>query len=495
MAGPDAARGRDATVRLELPKHEPPRKSDMVRYRDSRLASAARHDMASRPSQTSVSSPDWVVYVRSATDYTKRYGLFVIVMGAIGFSAGATHAFLNRPLGSAFFEIALSREARVNPVEEERSVQYFVAAEKSFKSVPLIKETLKGLGVEPTDAQALAVQDGLSFASVDQTDHVWRGEYTAQTAEQAETLLVAHLKTYLEREVDKNLQVLRAEIKLLEGQLDNSGKDLHTTEASLAAFKQAHPGIVLSSDGTTTDPFASLDTLQGRRDELSAQVTRLRLELSLNKRRLSSGDALVAGRVSNASAYTTGLQDIEKQIAEAKAEGLGEEHPKVKKLRAQLKDLGTLRDTTINSEATDVERRSNESYVAVRERVKDLEVALEVAQTELGQIGERLQNTSNKAKDLPGAEAELSKLTRNYASTKALHDRLYQKLQASRIQLQMEQAASRARYDLITPPTLARPSMLLAIGKRGGIGAALLLFLAVAFAVGREGIRYLRSVL
>lgn len=493
LARADATRGRDATVRLELPHEEPKAKRDMVRYRDSRLVSAPRHDLTSRPSSAALSKPDWVVYVRSATDYTKRYGKFVIAMALLGFAAGAAHAVLKPPLGSAFFEIALSREAKYNPVEEERSVQFFVAAEKSFTSVPLIKETLKGLGMEASDGLARSVQERLSFGAVDQTEQVWRGEYTARTAEDAEALLVAHLKTYLEREVDKNLKVLRAEISLLEGQLEKNAKQLRDTEAALADFKKAHPGLV-TSDGTT-DQFASLDGLTARRDELSAQVQRLQLELNLNKKRLSSGDALLSGRVASASSYTTGLQDVEKQISEAKAEGLGEEHPKIKKLRAQAKELANLKLTTIEKESTDVERRSNESYVAVRERVKDLEVALQVAQTELGQLGQRLRNVSDKAKALPGAEVELSKLTRNYASTKALHDRLYQKLQASRIQLQMEQASSRARYDVITPPTQSAPDMTLAIAQRGGVAGVVLLFLAVLFAVAREGVRYLRSVL
>jgi pSer/pThr/pTyr-binding forkhead associated (FHA) protein/uncharacterized protein involved in exopolysaccharide biosynthesis len=499
LAGANAERGGTETVRIDLPdpkqarQEKQERRRDLVRYRDSRLAQPGSRELQSHPSRVPSSTPDWVFYVRNANDYAKRYGLFVALMTAVGLSAGSAHALLRPPLGSAFFEITLSREAKANPVEEEQSVQYFVAAEKSFTSVPLIKETLKRLGMEPTDGVALSIQQSLTFTNVTQSERVWRGDYTARTASDAETLLSKHLEVYLEREVDKNLRLLRAEIALLQEQLERSGKTLRETEAELAAFKQAHPGVV-TSDGVS-DQYASLDTLQGRRDELSAQVQRLQLELNLNKKRLTSGDALLAGRVASASSYTTSLQDIEKQIGEAKAEGLGEEHPKIKKLRAQAKELGTLRDSTIHAESSDIDRRSNESYVAVRERVKDLEVALSVAQTELGQVSTRLKNTSTKVDDLPTAEANLSKLTRNYASTKSLHDRLYQKLQASQIQLQMEQASTRARFDIVTPPTEVPPNMTMAVVQRGGVGAFALMMLAIAFAVVRELVRYVRSVL
>jgi uncharacterized protein involved in exopolysaccharide biosynthesis len=498
LAGSGAERGPTETVRIELPhakekQEKQERRRDLVRYRDARLAQPGSTELQSHPSRVPASTPDWVFYVRSASDYTKRYGLFVALMTAVGLSVGSAHALLKPPLGSAFFEITLSREAKVNPVEEEQSVQYFVAAGKSFTSVPLIKETLKRLGVEPSDGAALGVQQNLTFESVTQSERVWRGDYTAHTASEAATLLTKHLEVYLEREVDKNLRVLRAEIALLQEQLERSNKALRETEAELASFKQAHPGVV-TSDGVA-DQYASLDGLQARRDELSAQVQRLQLELNLNKKRLTSGDALFQGRVASASSYSTSLQDIEKQIGEAKAEGLGEEHPKVKKLRAQAKELGALRDSTIHSEATEVDRRSNESYVAVRERVKDLEVSLSVAQTELGQVSARLKSTSSKVDDLPGAEANLAKLTRNYASTKSLHDRLYQKLQASQIQLQMEQASARARFDVITPPTEVPPNMTIAVATRGGLGAFAMLILAIAFATVRELVRYVRSVL
>ncbi len=493
LSGSGAERARDETVRIELPEQRNDRRRELVRYRDARLTQQGSRELVSQTSHLPASSPDWVFYVRSAHDYTKRYGSFVALMAGIGLALGAAHAVTRPPLGSAFFEITLSREAKNNPVEAEQSVLYFVAAEKTFTSVPLIKETLRRLGMEATDEDARGVQSNLTFGSVTQSNQVWRGDYTARTSADADTLLRKHLEVYLEREIDKNLRVLRAEIALLQEQLEKSGKALRETETALAAFKQANPGVV-TSDGVS-DHYASLDSQQARRDELSAQVKRLQLELGLNRKRLSSGDALLQGRVAATASYTTSLQDIEKQLGEAKAEGLGEEHPKVKKLRAQAKELATLRDSAIQRESSEVESRSNESYLAVRERIKDLEVALSVAQTELGQVNDRLKNTSNKVENLPDAEANLSKLTRNYASTKSLHDRLYQKLQASKIQLQMEQAAARARFDLVTPPTEVPPNMILTVAQRGGVGALVMFVLAVAFAAGRELLRYVRSVL
>jgi pSer/pThr/pTyr-binding forkhead associated (FHA) protein len=482
------------TVPLEPPSPalDAPPRQDLVRYRDARLTSWGPRELGAFGDGPPGTGTDWVVYLRAGIDYAKRYGLFVGIMAAIGVSAGALHALAKPPLGSAFFEIALSRDAKVNPVEEEGPVPYFVAAERGFTSTGAIKETLRRLGVEPTEQTVLAIQNRVTFTALDKQERVWRGEYAGPDAEQAKLFLTRHLEVYLEREIDKALHVLKSQVTLLEDQVERSGKELHQTEEELATFKRAHPGVV-GAEGV--EQYAALAPLQQRRDDLAAQVRRLKLELGLNRKRLSSGDALLQGRVSSAASYTTSVQDIEKQITEAKAEGLGEQHPRVKKLRGQLRELEQLRQSAITAAPTDLERRSNEGYVAVRERVRDLEVALRVAESELGQVTERLESTEGRVSELPEAEAQLSKLTRNYASTKALHDRLYQKLRAGRIQLKMEQQAARARYDLLTPPTPEHPNMTMAMAQRSALGGLGMFFLAAICAGVRETIRYVRSVL
>jgi uncharacterized protein involved in exopolysaccharide biosynthesis len=471
---------------------EPPSRRDLVRYRDARLTPWGPRELAGLGNGGESSSVDWLVYLRKGIEYAKRYAAFLGLLTGVGLVAGATHGVLNPPLGSAYFEISLSRDAKANPVEDERTTPFFVAAERNFRSTGAITETLRRLGIDPTEAKALAIQRRMTFTALDKQERVWRGEYQGASAENARIFLARHLETYLERELDKTLRVLKAQIALLEEQVERSGAELRQTEKFLADFKRAHPGVV-GAEGS--EQYASLGPLQARRDDLAAQVKRLELEMNLNRQRLNSGDALLQGRVSSASSYTTTLQDIEKQMTEAKAEGLGDDHPKLKRLRGQARELRQLRDSTINAEATDLERRSNEGYVTVRERVRDLEVALRVARTELGQVSERLQQMEGRLSELPETEAQLAKLTRNYASTKALHDRLYQKLRASRIQLQIEQASARARYDLLTPPTPEHPNMTAAVAQRSIIAGMAMFFVALFVAGTREAFRYLRSVL
>lgn len=488
-------RERNATVPLDLQPPPPPGQAprqDLVRYRDARLTSWGPRDPNAYGSWAT-NGTDWVIYVRTGLGYLKRYGTFLAVMTAVGASAGALHALIKPPLGAAYFEISLSRDGRANPVDQERATTFFVAAEKSFTSTRLIKETLTRLGAEPHPGAALAIQRRVSFQPLDKQELVWRGEYQEADAEHAKTFLTRHLEVYLEREFGKTLQVLQAQVSLLEEQVERSGQELRRTEEELAAFKKEHPGVVGTEGGA--EQYAALGPLQTRRDDLRAQVERLQLELALNRKRLNSGDALLQGRVSSAGSYATSLQDVEKQLTEAKAAGLGEQHPQVKRLRQQARELAQLRDSTITAESTDIERRSNEGYVAVRERVRDLEVALRVATTELEQVDQRLGQLEGRVSQLPEAEARLSTLTRNYASTKDLHDRLYQKLRASRIQLKMERESMRGRYDLLTPPTPVHPDMITATAQRSTLGGLGMFFVAVVCAGTREAFRYLRSVL
>lgn len=482
------------TVPLDAPSpsHRGSPRQDLVRYRDARLTSWGPRELGVAGDGSEGAGTEWIVYLRAGIDYAKKYGAFVGIMAALGVSAGALHALTKPPLGAAFFEIALSRDTKVNPVEEEGPIPFFVAAERGFTSTSAIRETLRRLGVEPTEQAVLSIQNRVTFTSLDKQERVWRAEYEGQDAEQAKVFLTRHLEVYLEREIDKALHVLKSQVALLEDQVERSGKELRQTEEELAAFKKEHPGVV-GAEGV--EQYAALAPLQARRDDLSAQVQRLKLELGLNRKRLDSGDALLQGRVSSAASYTTSVQEIEKQITEAKAEGLGEQHPRVKKLHGQLRELEQLRQSAISATPTDIERRSNEGYVAVRERVRDLEVALRVAESELGQVTDRLQVMEGRVSELPEAEAQLSKLTRNYASTKALHDRLYQKLRAGRIQLKMEQQSARARYDLLTPPTPEHPNMMMAMAQRSALGGLGMFFLAAICAGVRETVRYVRSVL
>lgn len=487
---------RDETVPLDLQPPPPapngPPRQDLVRYRDARLTPWGPRDLSGYGAHDA-GGTEWIVYVRMGIDYLKRYGTFLAVMTAVGASAGAVHTLVEPPLGAAYFEISLSRDAKSNPVEEDATATFFVAAEKTFTSTRLIKETLRRLGAEPHQNAALAIQNRVTFEPLDKEERVWRGEYRGTNADAAQTFLSRHLEVYLERELGKTLHVLQAQAALLEEQVERSGQELRRTEEELASFKRENPGIVGAEGGA--EQYAALGPLRTRRDDLQAQVKRLELELGLNRKRLSSGDALLQGRVSSAGSYAASLQDVEKQLTEAKASGLGEQHPRVKRLRQQARELAELRESTITAESTEIERRSNEGYVAVRERVRDLEVALQVARTELGQVNQRLEELTGRVDELPEAEARLSKLTRNYASTKDLHDRLYQKLRATRIQLKMERESVRARYDLLTPPTPEHPDMIVATALRSTLGGFAMFFAAVVCAGAREAFRYLRSVL
>ncbi len=78
---------------------------------------------------------------------------------------------------------------------------------------------------------------------------------------------------------------------------------------------------------------------------------------------------------------------------------------------------------------------------------------------------------------LPELQAEYSELMRSYDVTKKSHDSLFDKLNASRTQLDMERASVSARFDVITAPNvkLTPWQRILFVRIAGGLIAGLML--------------------
>ena len=106
----------------------------------------------------------------------------------------------------------------------------------------------------------------------------------------------------------------------------------------------------------------------------------------------------------------------------------------------------TQKSQRMQSSPSGLEIKANDIARASRNDLKDLQVDLRVAQTELQQIEARVGSTEVLMTGLPAAEAEFDRLIRSEAGFQEVQARIFQRLQADRLQLQIELEAARSRY-------------------------------------------------
>ena len=111
----------------------------------------------------------------------------------------------------------------------------------------------------------------------------------------------------------------------------------------------------------------------------------------------------------------------------------------------------------------------------------------------LGSISSLLARSEKIVNKMPEVESRYAQLTRNYESAKAHHTRLFDKLRTSQLQLDLERASAKGRYEILTPPESSGVPVKKALVKRTLLGAMGGLGIGIMIAAMLELKRYLRA--
>jgi uncharacterized protein involved in exopolysaccharide biosynthesis len=435
---------------------------------------------------------DAITLILRLLRFFKRYWLSFIILTLIGATAGVASYRFRRPPAVATFEIDLVPKPSDNPVERQHrmNLEFFRSATQNFVRPQLIADTLAELGeTDLTPQRIRSIQRRLQLKRSRGSQTMYAGSYEAPTADEAMEFLRVHLKLFLEQEVEKALQVLIVEVDTLEKNLAQAEEELNATEQAILAFKEEH------SEGLPDQAqqfYQELFELDARSAELASDVARAAAEVDLSKRRLKSESPLIESRIQMARPYEDAIAEVKRDLAAAKAAGKGNQHPDVIELKQQLKRLEDLRDDVIQrGTSAKVVHNKNPVYEGARRTLQDANAAFKIARSELGRLGADKKRIEKIVGELPRLQQEYAELTRNYDSTKVVHNNLYEKLNSSKIQLDMERAAASARFDVITPPNVEKVSAVRTMIKRGFIAG----FLGFMFAAGLGLIRDLRRLL
>ncbi len=415
-----------------------------------------------------------------------------LVCGALGLAT----LLVKPPPSEIEFQIGIQWQEPENPLEEraprpgwEDRTRFYNAAVASFTDARLVRSTLQRLGTpNPDDDMVRGTAKRLELTTV--REGVFRGSMRTQSAEKAIRFVNAHIDAFIRTEVEKTLRVVQAQIDFMSQQVDEKNKALLQTEQALQEFKTRH---LMQLPENAGNRLGAAPDLESRRGTLTAAVVRLEGELKLAQEQLDREAPLLEARVAAAAPYRESRDDAIRRLAQARARGLGAEHPDILKLEREVATFEQKAEEATKSDVSSLERLANPAYTELKDRVGALRVQLTAAQSELNSIGGQLGDITKTVAVMPELEAEHARLTRTYEMDRGLHGRLVERLRQAQLQSELDRASARARYETIVPPH----SLGVRLGKtlllRSGIGVALGLLLAFAWATIVELRRVIRD--
>ena len=424
--------------------------------------------------------------------FVKRNWVPLFAATALFALVGTGSVLLSPPPTLASMKLRITMKAPGDVFQQKSAREeieaFYNAAEQSFLSPSLVESTLQTINkkrpsrLDVTGALSALKFDGVAYST-------YEGTFTHQRPEFAYRFLSTHLKNYLATEVQRTVRGIKAEVDFVSGRLKESEEELRKTEEELRVFKSKNMEGLPDHQSAH---FTSRESLLTRRAELSAELSRSNLALADAKRRLSEEVPLSALQMQNAAPYEQSLVEVRRKIGEARAKGLGPQHPELLALNKQQAELEAMAKQARASKANELDLKANPGLTDLRNRVSDLDVGARGAGAALGEVNAQLARLDAIWKDMPEVEAQYAQLTRVYNSSRELHSKLFERLRTSQVQLELERSSAAARYEVVSPPEASGVPLRKEVFKRAGIGIALGLAVGIGLSLFLELRRYVK---
>jgi polysaccharide biosynthesis/export protein len=428
--------------------------------------------------------------IRVAHYLRRKFWLLLALSGA-GIALGWVSFKYFPPVRAAYCIVTLHPAPRTNPIEPDLRpsqadpMQFFAGAERAFTSRERIIAALKTMGVaNPSEGWADSIAKRLRF------DNIGNNTYTAALTPSLlgprndwhVQFLDAHLKGYIETEIEKKLKVFVAEVDFLRSQTDAATKRLQDIARETVQFREANSDQILAQSTLTPGSQAELES---RRIEVSGRIDRLAGELDGIRSQLTRGSALSQAKAQSGQADRDALGNVNRRLAELRAQGFANGHPDVQRLLAEQKTLQRTVDEHLHADVTQFEKRSNAAYDSLQSQADQLEAQLKAARAERGTIEGSLRSLRAVSYKSPKVNAHIEELARMKDEAERQHGLLFDRLKKAEVLLQLERVSTSSRYEIVVPARLDSPPgrKALALRLAMGLGFGLLLAaLAVGFA-------------
>jgi hypothetical protein len=401
--------------------------------------------------------------VRKVVDFFLPFKKMIAIAGAFGVVAGIALAIAQPPAAKATFKmnILTGGDRGQGGVAQDRAQ----AAKSTFESTVLISQTLRTLGqTDVTDDRIAVVQRSLAFETTTPNFGVpapvlnFNGEFQAGDEKNALLFLQTHVKTFIDNEVEKTTKVITSKLDYLKSEIAKAEETLKTNDEELKEFKKKYLAS-LPENAAKSQEFVF--ELQKNESELVSALEQLKLEIQ-------SASAGGGGRKARL------VKQVEEELAELKAQGLGDNHPEVQAVKQRLARTQAAPDDAGPGMS------GNKSVAQMRAEL--------AAKTNLlDSTRKQLETVRAAQASLPDFEARYADLTRSYEAAKKNYDQLYSDKNNTEYTLGFEKTAAEARFEITDPPRVEKPSRTsagikkIAIGSIGGVvlGFALAGFLQI----------------
>lgn len=501
--GPSAVKGR-AQNRALVPFRTAP-SAAMTRHtllRDSRgyspddgqSPSEPTHQGQRRLAESEDAGPsidELVLKAMRTARYLRQHVWAIGSLAVAGIALGALSYKMYPPVRAAYSVVMLHPAPRVNPIEpdprqiQNDPMQFFVGVERAFTSTDGILATLHRMGItNATESQAEAIGKRLHFETVG--NNTYSATFTPSIFSAQNDwhvrFLNAHIKDYVDKEIDKKLKVFVAEAEFLRSQTQTAEKRLQEIMQQTVQYREKHSDQILAQGTLTAGSPADLET---RRIEVLGRISRLEGELAGVRSQLSRGSAFSQAKSQAAQADREAIAAVNRKLAELRAQGFADGHPDVQRLLGEQANLQRMVDQHLHSDVTQFEKRSNVAYDSLQSQADQLAAQLRAARGERATIEASLRDMRNVNSESAKVNAQIEELDRMKEESEKQHALLFDRLQKAEVQLQLERVSATSRYEIVIPARLETAPGKKALALRLAIGLALgLLFAAAVLGVG-----------
>jgi polysaccharide chain length determinant protein (PEP-CTERM system associated) len=362
----------------------------------------------------------WAVVLSMPDVYEARARVFV-----------DTSSRLREVLGTIAFQPDI--ESRVNIVRQAmlgRPQLEKVAAESGLASEVDSKEDRDRLIAGLTET--IGISAGRSGAD----RNLFRITYAHEQREMAIKVVDSLLNAFVEDVLQQKARGADAAQQFLREQIEHYSEQLAAADQRLADFKRENVGLLPGDGG---DYF-------GRMQLELAALEQLRSDLRVAESKRNELQRQLSGETPDLPEGAVGVNvpgslDVDVRIA-ALVRSLDElllryteQHPEVIGLREQIAQLRQQRAEEMRAlaGAEGVTLATNPVYQSVQIAFNDAKVEVATLQAKIADSERKAAELRELLDTMPEVEAELARLTRDYANTKALYDQLVAQLERERL--------------------------------------------------------------
>ncbi|HET7694300.1 MAG TPA: GNVR domain-containing protein [Vicinamibacterales bacterium] len=294
-------------------------------------------------------------------------------------------------------------------------------------------------------------------------------------------------------EENSKFQTIRAEnsADVLEQQLNASQARLNELENKLRGKKQNYIGRLPEQIG------ANVQMVNGARTQFESISMQIRAEqdrLSLIEGQLDQmrqgvgAESMTTAAIAASQASQKRVDDLESQLASARALGYKDKHPEIERLQAEIKqaraDLSASREQAPSNreellKADPLYRQKLTERDMTRLRIRELQNASASAQRQIGEYQSRVEAA-------PVVEQELASLTRDYNAERDRYADLTTRLNNARVAEDVARKQGGERFSILYPAFLPDTPIEPQPLKIMGVALVAGLVLGAIAALGRE---------